>query len=115
MAKTKAQLEAENTELRDELERAASPSRSEVNPGGGTFVGAVLHLRVPNRAGHADDRPSTTPAPESVVTFIGASDEGDVFNFPESYSLILADGGYARVERLRVLRQSPGVTLVEVL
>jgi len=129
-AKTKAQLEQEIDSLHEQLleaqkllevaetpaeEPAHGPARSEVQEGGGTFVGAVLHVRVPAR-GNASDRPTATAIPFRLLEDIAESAEGTVWAFGENYSLPLADGGYANARGIRVLHQpEPGRTLVDVM
>jgi hypothetical protein len=129
MSKTKAQLELEladaagQIELRDveiaslrrDIEELIGvdtddpPARSEVLPGGGVAQGAILRIAT------SPHLPTTARAPESIVWELAKAAPGDEWAFGEPYSFLLADGGYARAERLTVISQAPGVTTVEVL
>lgn len=116
MGKTKAEIETENAELRERLETDASPARSEVLPGGGTSIGAVLHLRVPIDNAPGADHPTVAPVPPALLEFVSKAAEGADVTFPEHYSLPLADGGYANAGRIRVVHQpEAGRTVVEVV
>lgn len=99
-----------------EPEEPQVPEVSEVLPGGGVAVGATLHVKVPlPPATNATPEANTPPATDEELAYIGDLPVGRIFWFPATTSVPLSEGGYASVQKVRVVGSEPGEVVVEVV
>jgi hypothetical protein len=96
-----------------------TPAISQVLPGGGVAVGAVLHVRTPvPAAGNATDAPTTPKATEEDLAELASLRPADVppeYDFTSPTSVPLVEGGYASVSKVKVIDSEPGHVVVEVV
>lgn len=92
------------------------PGRSEVLPGGGVSAGATLHLVLPyDRNENSLPTAPTQEADQDEVEAISAAAEGDEVAFDGPRSFKLADGGFASFTSAKVVHQTDGKAVVEVI
>jgi len=114
---TKPKISATKLPVPEPEDVQNAPARSEVMPGGGTRVGAILHVAVPVRPTNgATLAPTSSPATEGTLQTLTGINEGEDLDTLEATSWPLVDGGYANAQRVRVVHQmEPGHVVVEVV
>ena len=89
-----------------------APARSEVLPGGGVAVGAILHVALP-LAGPA---PNTQVVSAEDLSNLASALEGASLTLASPASFPLSDGGFATCSSVEVVHQAePGRVVVKVI
>lgn len=99
------------------LAESTTPAVSDVLPGGGTRVGALLRVAVPVKpASGATLIPTSSPASEGTLAVLSALAPGEEYDTLAATSFPLSDGGYANAQRLRIVEHAdPGCVVCEVV